>query len=212
MRVALALAGAVLLATSSALAQTAPRRAREASRFGSSFSVGASVGVGGPRGLAGAFIELRPWRALGIGGGMGLGGAFGPSFDATAVFTPIGTTGWSFGVSGSYSRQITWSRKLDGVQLISGREVPAGSNWLSAAVVNEFRPSRSFMLRLSVGRAWLMNTSDFNVVRPEELPILDTLDPPFPGTTPIDAARAASRGETLGVWFVQVEVAPAWHW
>lgn len=212
MRVALALVGAVMLTTSSALAQDLSAPRREADRFGSSFSVGASLGVGGPRGVAGAFIELRPWRALGLGGGVGLGGAFGPSFDATAVFTPVGTTGWAFGVSGSFSYQLMWSRSLNGVQLPAGRAVPAGSRWASLAVVNEFRPSRNMMIRVSAGRAWMLNTSDFNLVRPEERALLDSVDPPIPGATPLDAARAALDGDTLGVWFVQVDIAPAWHW
>ena len=206
MRVALCLAA--LLCTSSALAQRAP----EPDRFGSSFSVGASMGLGGPRGVAGAFVELRPWRALALGGGVGLGGAFGPAFDATAVLTPVRTTGWAFGVSGSYAYQLMWARSLNGVQLPAGRTVPAGSRWASVAVVNEFRPARNVMLRLSVGRAFLLNTSDFNVVRPEELGILDTVEPPIPGATPLDAARAAAHGDSLGVWFVQLDVAPTWRW
>lgn len=205
MRVATPLLASLVLASATAAAQ-------EPDRFARSISVGASVGAGGPRGFVGAFVELRPWRALALGGGVGLGGAFGPSFDATAVLTPVGTGGWALGVSGSFSHQVMWTRSIAGLQLPAGRAVPGSSQWASLALVNEFRPSGNVMLRLSVGRAWMLNTSDFNVVRPEELPLLDAVRVDFPGATPVDAARAAANGDGLGVWFVQLDVAPAWHW
>ena len=188
------------------------RASAEEDRFGRTVSVGASLGVGGPRGVAGAFVELRPWRALALGGGAGLGGAFGPSFDATVSLTPVGTAGWSFGVSGSFSRQVMWTSSYAGLQLPQGRSLPAGSNWLSAAVVNEFRPSTNMMIRVSAGRAWMLNTSQFGVLSVAQLPYLDAVDPGVPGTTPLDAVRAAARGESLGVWFVQVDIAPSWRW
>lgn len=203
---ALLLCASLVASTSPALANDAP------DRFARTVSVGATVGVGGPRGVAGAFVELRPWRALALSAGAGLGGAFGPGFDGTVVLTPIGTAGWALGASASLSRQVMWTDRYAGLQLPAGRTLPAHSDWTSVAVVNEFRPSSSMMLRLSVGHAWLLNRSAFNVIRSEELPLLDTIDPGIPGATPLDAARSAARGESFGLWFVALDIAPTWRW
>lgn len=203
---------ATLLCVSLVLAPALARADDAPDRFARTFSVGASVGVGGPRGVAGAFMELRPWRALALSAGATLGGSFGPGFDGTLTLTPVGTTGWTLGASGSLSRQLMWSDRWGGLQLPAGRTMPTHSDWASVAVVNEFRPSSSMMLRLSVGRSWLLNRGAFHVVRSEELPLLDGVDPGIPGATPLDAARAAARGQDFGVWFVQLDIAPTWRW
>lgn len=207
MRVAVLL-GSLLLSGKTARAENRP----SPERFARSLSVGASLGVGGPRGLAGAFVELRPWRAVAIGVGAGLGGSFGPGFDATLTLTPIATTGWALGGSASISRQIMWSRDYEGLQLPPGRALPSRSDWASLAVVNEFRPSPGLMLRLSAGRSWMLDTASFHVATAQELSAVGPVDAPVPGATPLDAIRAASRGETLGVWFVQLDIAPSWRW
>ncbi|MEZ4392316.1 MAG: hypothetical protein R3A48_14600 [Polyangiales bacterium] len=204
----LALIGSLTVASLNARAESPPRP----DRFARAFSVGASLGVGGPRGVAGTFIELRPWRALAVSVGAGLGGAFGPGFDATITLTPVGTAGWVLGASTSLSRQIMWTTSYAGLQAPSGRSLPGHSDWASLAVVNELRPSSSMMIRVSVGRSWMLNTSGFNLVPAQQLALVDAVDPGLPGVTPLDAVRSAARGEGLGVWFVQVDIAPSWRW
>jgi hypothetical protein len=60
---------ATLLCLSMVLAPVLARADDAPDRFARTVSVGTSVGVGGPRGIAGAFVELRPWRALALSAG-----------------------------------------------------------------------------------------------------------------------------------------------
>ena len=193
------------LATSAAGAT--PRSVRD--RFSRTVAVGATVGVGSPRGFAGGFVELRPWRAFGVSVGGGAGGTFGPSLDVSAVLAPIGGTSWAIGAEGAFSHQFSYG---SGFAAPDGRAMPAGSNWLSAGVSVELHPSRGFLLRVGAGRAWLMNTSDFGVLSRNELAYAEDEYSVIPGVTPLDAARAALNGETLSMWYVHVDIAPTWRW
>lgn len=184
-----------------------PRTVRD--RFRGTVLIGATVGVGSPRGLAGGFIELRPWRALGVSVGGGAGGGFGPSLDVTALLAPIGGRLWALGVEGSYSHQFSYGA---GLSMPDGRAMPTGSDWLSAGVTFELRPSRSLMIRVGVGRAWLMNTDDFGVLSRNELAYAESLYSVVPGVNPLDAARASLDGETLSMWYAHFDIAPAWRW
>lgn len=205
---------AVFVALASVLALSSPvsavpRRRVTRDRFSRTVLVGASVGVGSPRGFAGGFVELRPWRAVGLAVGGGAGGAFGPSVDVTAQVAPLGGTAWALGGEAAYSRQFSYGTD---VAMPDGRTMPAHSDWISAGLSFELRPSRGFMLRVGVGRAWLLNTSDFGVFRSNELAWVERNYAVPPGVTPLDAARAANAGETLGVWYVHIDLAPAWRW
>lgn len=184
-----------------------PRTVRD--RFQRTVLIGATVGVGSPRGLAGGFIELRPWRAIGVSVGGGAGGGFGPSLDVTALVAPLGGRIWALGLEGSYSHQFSYGA---GLSLPDGRTMPTGSDWLSAGVNFELRPSRTLMIRVGVGRAWLMNTSDFGLLTRNELTYAESVYNVVPGVTPLDAARAALDGETLSMWYAHVDIAPAWRW
>ncbi len=207
------------LFASAASAQPRPRvrRAHAASRvhhgvrdrFARTVLFGATVGVGSPRGFAGGFVELRPWRALGLAVGGGAGGGFGPSLDVTATVAPLGGRAWALGVEGSFSHQFSYGRSL---AMPDGRAMPAGSNWLSAGVSFEVRPSRHLMLRVGAGRAWLVNTRDFGQLDRNELRYAEAQYDVVPGVNPLDANRAALDGETLGVWYVHVDIAPSWRW
>lgn len=184
------------------------QRARD--RFDRTWAFGASVGVGSPRGFAGAFVELRPWRALGVSVGGGAGGAFGPSVDVSVFLAPVGGTSWAIGAEGAFSHQFSYGKALS---MPDGRAMPAGSNWLSAGLAVEFRPQRGMLVRVGAGRAWLMNTSAFGVLRANELAYAEAnFNDALPGVTPLDAARAALAGETLSVWYVHVDIAPSWRW
>lgn len=184
-----------------------PRTVRD--RFRGTVLIGATVGVGSPRGFAGGFIELRPWRALGVSVGGGAGGGFGPGLDVTALLAPIGGRLWALGLEGSYSHQFSYGA---GLSMPDGRAMPTGSDWLSAGVTFELRPSRSLMIRVGVGRAWLMNTNDFGVLTRNELAYAEALYNVVPGVSPLDAARASLDGETLSMWYAHFDIAPAWRW
>jgi hypothetical protein len=196
--------------SSAAWANPPPARPRVLrDRFRGTVLVGATVGVGSPMGFGGGFVELRPWRAFGISVGGGVGGAFGPALAVSTLFAPIGGRLWALGVEGAFSRQFSYGRDL---ATPDGRTMPAGSNWLSAGVAIEVRPSRNLMLRVGVGRSWLLNTADFGVFRPDEIAWVAQNYTAPPGASPLDAARAAHGDDTLGVWYCHLDVAPAWRW
>ena len=203
----LALSGGAF--TTVAAADPAPRRRVARDYFRHTLSLGATVGVGSPIGLTGAFVELRPWRAFGMSVGGGLGGSFGPSVAATVFVSPIGTRRWALDLEASLSHQFAYTQ---GHSLHDGRALPGSSNWISIGVASEWRPSRSLLLRVGVGRAWLLDTSAYGVLHQNELAEAEQAVGPLPGTTPVDAARAALAGETLGVWYVHLDIAPSWRW
>lgn len=199
----------LLAFASSAAADPAPRRRVVRDYFRRTISAGATLGVGSPIGLVGGFVELRPWRAFGVSVGGGLGGSFGPSVATTLLASPVGTRRWALDLEASYSHQFAYAQ---GIGLSGGRELPAGSNWISLGVGSEWRPNRTLLLRVAVGYSWLIDTGDHGVLRESELPQAEQAVGFLPGTTPVDAARAALAGETLGVWYVHLDVAPTWRW
>jgi hypothetical protein len=204
-----------LLALMSASATVHADPARPARRrvvrdyFRRTISAGATLGVGSPLGLVGAFVELRPWRAFGVAVGGGLGGSFGPTVGATVLASPVGTRRWALDLEASLSHHFAYSQ---GLALSGGRELPGSSNWVGLGVASEWRPSRSIMLRVAVGHAWLLDTSGYGVLRGSELPEAEQAIGFLPGATPVDAARAAIAGDTLGVWYVHIDLAPTWRW
>ncbi|MBK8693266.1 MAG: hypothetical protein IPN17_13445 [Deltaproteobacteria bacterium] len=202
---------ALLAAAASAHADPPQRARRRVARdyFRHTISLGASVGVGSPLGLTGGFVELRPWRALGVSVGGGLGGNFGPSVAATVVVSPVGTRRWALALETSLSHHVAYAQ---GRALSDGRELPASSNWVGVGVASEWRPSRSLLLRVAVGRSWLLDTSGYGVIRQRELTEAEQAIGFLPGVTAVDAARAAMAGETLGVWYVHIDIAPTWRW
>lgn len=187
----------------------APRRRATRDFFRRTIAVGASVGVGSPLGLTGAFVELRPWRALGVSLGGGLGGNFGPSVAATLFAAPVGTRRWALAVEASVAHHFAYTQ---GRALSDGRALPGASNWIGLGVASEWRPSRSLLVRVAVGRAWLLDTGDYGVLRASELPEAEQAIGFLPGATPVDAAREAMTGGTLGVWYLHVDLAPTWRW
>lgn len=202
---------ALLAATASAHAAPDPPRRRRVARdyFRHTISLGASVGVGSPLGLTGGFVELRPWRALGLSVGGGLGGNFGPSVAATVLVSPVGTRRWALSLETSLSHHVAYSRAQ---ALGEGRELPGSSNWVGLGVASEWRPSRSLLLRVAAGRSWLLDTGGYGVLRQRELSEAEQAVGFLPGVTAVDAARAAMAGETLGVWYVHIDIAPSWRW
>lgn len=177
--------------------------------FRRTVSAGATLGVGSPLGLVGGFVELRPWRAFGVAVGGGLGGSFGPSVATTLLASPIGTRRWALNVEASFSHHFSYAADFG---LSGGRELPGSSNWVSLGVASEWRPNRSLLLRVGVGYSWLLDTSEFGVLRQAELPEAEQAVGFLPGVTPVDAARAAIAGDTLGVWYVHIDIAPTWRW
>lgn len=189
---------------------TRTRRVRRVvrDRFAGTWSLGASFGVGGPRGIAGAFLEVRPVRALGFHVGAGVGGTFGPAVDAGVFVSPVGTRGWSLNIGASWSHHFSL---VSGVIVPDRGALPGSTDWIHVGVASEFRPSRNLLLRIGVGRAWLLGTGGFAIAAANEVDAVRASLPVDVGTTPADAVVAASRDETLGVWFFHVDVAPAWR-
>ncbi|MDB4929221.1 MAG: hypothetical protein JWM10_1705 [Myxococcaceae bacterium] len=186
-----------------------PRRRVVRDYFRRTVSVGASLGVGSPLGLTGGFVELRPWRALGASVGGGVGGNFGPSVMATVLVSPVGTRRWALDLEASLAHHVSYAA---GRTLDDGRALPGSSNWVGLGVASEWRPTRGLLLRVAVGRAWLLDTGAYGVLRERELPEAQEAVALLPGATPVDAARAALAGDTLGVWYVHLDLAPTWRW
>ncbi|MEZ4405703.1 MAG: hypothetical protein R3A52_04285 [Polyangiales bacterium] len=202
-RCAAALSLVALLCSGAAEAQT--RHRRRIDRYTGTLAIGGAVGVGAPRGFASAFMEFRPHRLIGFNFGGGTGGTFGPAIEAGVWTAPIGGRDWAIGFGGS------WARNYSVVNLpeeLGRGSLPAHGDWLSVSAGMEFRPSRSLMIRFTVGHSWLTNTAEFNVGTVAEINQVEAMGYTLPGTSPIDAARAAASGETLGMWFGQVEIAP----
>ena len=197
------------LAASVAHADPPARRRTVRDHFRGTIAVAATVGVGSPYGFGGGFVELRPWRAFGLSAGGGAGGAFGPAVAASAVLAPLGGRVWALGVEGAFTRQFSYGRDL---ATPDGRTMPAASNWVSAGVSFELRPSRGLMLRVGAGYSWLLNTADFGVFRRDEVDWVAQNYVTPPGVSPLDAARAAHDDRTLGVWYVHLDIGPAWRW
>lgn len=181
---------------------------RHIDRFSGTWSLGASLGAGAPLGVAGAFLELRPARAISFDAGVGFGGSFGPSVAATAFVAPVTTRVFSPQVGVSLSHHFSY---VHGVVVPGRAAMPSATNWLGVEVAAEFRPSRTMMFRLGVGRAFLLGTSAFALATQAEMSSLPDNPVPLPGATPYDAVRAAALGETLGVWFVHLDIAPTWR-
>lgn len=202
---------ALLVASATAHADPpAPARRRVVrDYFRHTIALGASVGVGSPLGLTGGFVELRPWRAFGVAVGGGLGGNFGPSVAATVVASPVGTRRWALDLEASLSHHVAYAQ---GRVLSEGRALPGSSDWVGLGVASEWRPSRSLLLRVAVGRSWLLDTGAYGVLRAAELPEAEQAIGFLPGATPVDAARAALGGDMLGVWYVHIDLAPTWRW
>jgi hypothetical protein len=183
----------------------APRRPRR-DRFANTISFGGSAGLGSPLGLAGLFLEYRPWSWVAVQAGGGAGGSFGPAIAGTLYVDPIRTRGWALGVGGSASHNFSI---FTGTPVPGRPALPAGTNWLSVEVQTQVRPSRHLFLRLGVGRAFLLDTQAFRLGTEAELNSVNL--PSFPLPTPIDAVRAAARDEAFGVWFVHLDLAPVWR-
>jgi len=198
--------GWILFALCMLLPATAAATPRD--RFAGTLSLGATVGAGSPRGIAGAFLELRPVRWLGFGGGGGFGGAFGPAVDGEVLLSPVGTRGWALDLGVAFSHNVSWVR---GPVAPHHASLPNSTNWLSVEAASEFRPSHGLMVRVGVGHAWLLHPSDFAVATTSELSQLWLQIHGVPGATPYDAVEAAAQGQGFGLWFVHVDIAPTWR-
>jgi hypothetical protein len=195
-----------LLVPLSASAQERPRHRRHRDRFTNTISVGGTLVAGSPLGVAGAFLEYRPVRWVSASVGGGFGGTFGPAVAATLYVDPVVTRVWALGVAGSISHNFSYVHG----EVMPGRPpLPDGTNWVSVELQTQLRPSRGWFIRLGVGYAFLLNTSDFHIASESELGQVSL--PSFPVASPVDAVRAAARGDTFGTWFVHLDFAPAWR-
>jgi hypothetical protein len=169
---------------------------------------GANVGVAGPSGLLGAFVEASPVRALTARVGAGLGLNFGPSLEVATLLRPFRFGRFAPIASLSYSTNFT----PDLWRNLSGLSAPQNSHWLTPAIGLELRLRPVILMRLSVGVCVLLNTGDFSNREFE-----GWYGPPRPprsvGFTPLSAADARDAGRALvmpGVWFDFGAVGPHW--
>jgi hypothetical protein len=187
---------------------TAPRRRHHVrrDRWRNTISLGLTTGAGGPLGVVGGFLEYRPIRWVSASVGAGLGGSFGPAVGGTLYVDPIVTKYVSIGIAGSYSHNFSWRSG----EVIPGRPpLPAFTNWLSAEVDVQIRPTRGMFLRLGFGRAFMLDTQSFRIGTEQELD--EARLPRLFFSTPIDAMYAAARNEDFGVWFVHLDIATVWR-
>ncbi len=184
-----------------------PRRHRvRRDRWRNTLSLGLTTGAGGPLGVVGGFIEYRPIKWGSIAAGGGIGGSFGPAVGGTLYIDPLVTRYVSLGIAGSYSHNFAWRSG----EVVPGRPgIPAHTNWLSAEVDIQVRPTRGMFLRLGAGRAFMLDTQAFNIATEQELDSANL--PRFFFSTPIDAMYAAARHEDFGVWFVHLDIATTWR-
>lgn len=198
------------LASTAAPAAPAAAPARQAAalpvarrdRWRNTLSLGLSVGFSGPLGVLGAFVEYRPyrWVALSVGGGSG--GTFGPAVAGSAYVDPLVLRAFSLGIGASWSHNFSLARGA----IVPGRpNLPEGTNWASVELQAQLRPSRRVQLRLGVGRTFLLDTPSFRVASEAELSQVQL--PTFPVPTPVDAVRAAARGEVFGLWYAHFDLA-----
>jgi hypothetical protein len=138
--------------------------------------------------------------------GGGVGGTFGPAIGGTLYVDPVVTKYVSLGIAGSYSHNFSWR---SGEVLPGHPPLPAFTNWLSAEVDVQIRPTRGMFLRLGFGRAFMLDTQSFRIGTEQELD--HAALPRFFFATPIDAMYAAARDEGFGVWFVHLDIATTWR-
>lgn len=167
---------------------------------------GGSVGVAGPLGLVGTFVEFRPWRYIGVGAGLGAGGSFGPAAGGWLSIDPISLRAVTIGVNANASMNLALVRG----SVIPGRpEFPTVSGWVGVGGQVQIRPSRSLFVRLGGGYQWLLDVQRYRMGTDNEL-IAAGL-PQFFFATPLDAVRAAARNEGFGLPYAHIDFGTYWR-
>jgi hypothetical protein len=169
---------------------------------------GAIVGIGGPSGVLGAFVEAAPIRALSARLGAGIGLNFGPSIELGAIVRPTRWGRVAPIATLTYSTNFTpgnW-------RSILGLSAASNSHWLTPALGVEIRLRPIVLLRAYVGAAVMLNTGDFTNYangswwgpsRP----------PSFIGFSPLSAADAHDEGRALvtpAIWVDVGVLGPQW--
>lgn len=167
---------------------------------------GGSIGVAGPLGLAGTFVEFRPFRYMGFNAGVGGGGSFGPAVGGWVSVDPLSFRSWSVGVVGNASMNISIVR---GTPVTGRAELPTTTGWLGVGGQIQIRPTRSTFVRLSGGYQWLLDVQRFRIASDSELTAAGL--PQFFFQTPFDAMRAAARNEGYGLPYVSIELGTYWR-
>jgi hypothetical protein len=175
-------------------------------RWRMTFAWGGSLGVAGPLGLAGTFVEFRPSRYTGFNAGVGGGGSFGPAVGGWVSVDPLSFRTWSLGVVGNASMNVSIIR---GTPITGRAELPNITAWLGLGAQVQFRPSRSTFVRLSGGYQWLLDVQRFRVASDSELTAAGL--PSFFFQTPFDAMRAAARNESYGLPYASIELGTYWR-
>lgn len=167
---------------------------------------GGSIGVAGPLGLVGTFVEFRPWRYVALDAGVGGGGSFGPALGARIMVEPLSFRRWSLGVSANGSMHVSIVR---GAIIPGRRELPNSTGWLGLGAQVQIRPSRTTFVRVGVGYQWLLDVQRFRLGTDDELALANL--PRFFFATPLDAVRAASRDEHYGLPYLHVDLGTYWR-
>lgn len=164
------------------------------------FAIGATVGVGSPLGLAGAWLDVNVSRWVGITGGAGLGGTFGPAvgfgiqgrlgfWDRWGVYTGIGL-----------STNFTLQQYLTHPAL----RAPSNSWWTNFEAGVEYRARSGVLVRGGVGYALLLNTGDFE--NRESMGYYGPRGNVAVGYDPVSAADAHDQGLAFGMLYTHLDV------
>lgn len=164
------------------------------------------MGAGGPLGLAGTWVEFRPWRYMGFNVGVGGGGSFGPAIAASVSIDPLSFRAWSLGVSANASMNFSIIR---GAPITGRASLPDTTGWLGGGVVLHVRPTRTTFLRFVGGYSWLLDVQRFAIATDNELASAGVPSLFFP--TPFDAVRAAGRNEPYGMPYGAIELGTYWR-
>lgn len=174
-------------------------RAAIAALWARHVGLGATVGIGSPLGLFGAFVDVNVVPAFGLTLGGGAGGTFGPALGATANFRPLRAGRFAGYVGAGVSTNFL----PDAYRNSASIQVPANAWWFNVEVGAEYRSASGLALRLGVGLAPLLNTGAFTNVEYRNFygPQSNT----DVGWDPVSAADAHDVGRALTVPYVHLD-------
>ncbi|MEI8254485.1 MAG: hypothetical protein WCJ30_02310 [Deltaproteobacteria bacterium] len=174
-------------------------RAAVEALWGRHLGLGATVGVGSPLGLFGAFAEINIVPMFGLTLGGGAGGTFGPALGGTLNFRPLRAGHFAGYVGAGVSTNFLPEQYRTSPSI----QVPANAWWFNLEIGAEYRSATGLALRLGVGVAPLMNTGAFTNVAYQNFygPQSNT----DVGWDPVSAADAHDLGRGLAVPYLHFD-------
>ncbi len=168
---------------------------------GEHLTLGVEGGYGAPEGYDWVFAGYEPtsWLELEVGGGTG--GAYGPAISETlrVGFTVLDL--FRMGLGGGFSQNFTGG---DYTKL----GAPSLSNWVNTELYFDVVLGRHFLIRTSVGAAFMTNPHGFGVLCEGKNPLPSCMDFDFTGG-PVTAGEDVAMGSSV-VWLTYGSVRLAW--